>query len=867
MAEMTPMMKQYFNVKEQYPDTILLFRLGDFYEMFFEDAKLASKVLDLVLTGRDCGQEERAPMCGVPYHSADSYIAKLVSCGYKVAICEQTQDPAEAKGLVRREVIRIITPGTVIESNMLDEAKNNYLACLSIFAEKAGVCFIDVSTGQVHLTEFEGKNINEKVIGELVRFGPREVIMNGEAIDKQQLKAFFAKGEGLNMEVLDEEEFLEEKCDQTVLKHFHLNDIQSLAQGITKHGVIALGAALNYLYKVQKTDLGNVYEVDFYSDAKFMRLDSATRRNLELTETMLTREKRGSLLWVLDKTKTAMGKRLMRSFIEQPLVSCAQIMKRQNAVEELVQNSQLREESIELMSGIHDIERLMTRISYGSANARELRSLAQTIEVIKPIKDRLQNCSSNKLCELMNDMDPLTDVLDVIERSIVEDPPFTVREGGMIKDGFNEELNYLKMIVNDGKGFIAGIQEREQERTGIKKLKIGYNRVFGYYIEITNSYKALVPDDYIRKQTLTNCERYITQELKDLESKVLSAQEKMAHLEYEIFNTVRLSVAAELIRIQKTAHALAQLDVFCSLAKVAVSNNYICPHINDSDIIELKDARHPVVELMLDLPFVPNDTLLDCGENTAATITGPNMAGKSTYIRQVAVIAIMAQIGSFVPAYSATMGIIDGVYTRIGACDDLSSGQSTFMVEMSEVANILNNASKKSLIILDEIGRGTSTFDGMSIAQAVLEFVCDPKKLGAKTLFATHYHELTEMEGQVRGIKNYNISCKKRGDDIIFLRRIVRGGADGSYGIEVAKLAGVPKAVVNRAKVILQELETCGDSVSSKTRPKIRDDMQISMQSNQNDEIADQLKSLDVNTLTPIEALAKLYDLVKQANG
>lgn len=870
MAEMTPMMKQYFEIKEQYEDTILLFRLGDFYEMFFEDAKIASRLLELVLTGRDCGQAERAPMCGVPYHSADSYIARLVAKGYKVAICEQTEDPAKAKGLVKRDVVRIITPGTVIDSNMLDESKNNYLACLCVFENRAGICFVDISTGQVHLTEFEESKSEDKLINELVRFSPSEVILNGQAAASPKIKSFLSKQEGLTVETIDESSFDYSNCEKVVLEHFNKSDVQNIAQGISSHGVIALGVSLDYLYAVQKTQLENVREVDFYSDARFMKLDFSARRNLELVETMRNREKKGSLLWVLDKTKTAMGKRLIRSYIEQPLINCVAIIKRQNAVAELVHNAQMRDEIVAQLMNIHDIERLITRISYGTANARELRSLAETVELLPQLKCILNACTSNLLTTICEDIDPLDDMFDLIDRSIAEEPPFTVREGGLIKDGFNAELDSLRLIVNDGKRFIAGIETSEQERTGIKKLKIGYNRVFGYYIEVSNSYKELVPDEYIRKQTLSNCERFITQELKELEAKVLGAQERIAQLEYEIFSQVRTEVAQQLPRIQKTAHAIAQLDVFCSLAKVAASNNYVCPEVNDSDILDIKDGRHPVVELMLGgAPFVPNDTLLDCNDNVTAIITGPNMAGKSTYMRQVALIVIMAQIGSFVPAASATVGIVDSVFTRVGASDDLASGQSTFMVEMSEVASILSNATKKSLIVLDEIGRGTSTFDGMSIARAVLEFVSDRKKLGAKTLFATHYHELTEMENQLSGVKNYNISCKKRGDDIIFLRRIVKGGADGSYGIEVAKLAGVPNSIVNRAKIILNELEQQNPApVTQSVQKTIEpEEFQLSMESGINNEIIENLKTIDVNTLTPIEAMTVLYDLVKQVNN
>lgn len=869
MAELTPMMKQYLQIKEDYKDTILLYRIGDFYEMFYDDAKLASRLLELVLTGRDCGQKERAPMCGVPFHSADSYIAKLVSKGYKVAICEQTEDPAKAKGLVRREVIRIITPGTVIESNMLDESKNNYLCSICVIDSTVGICFADVSTGEIHVTEFELENTQDKVINELERFSPSEIILNASAASQNRLKDYLKKHQEVSSEILEEKKFNSDDCENIVKNHFEVDDVNSLASGMGKQGVIAVGVALDYLYTVQKTSLSNVRTVDYYSETKFMKLDFSARRNLELTETMRNREKRGTLLWVLDKTKTAMGKRLMRSYIDQPLVNCVKIIKRQNAVAELVDNEELRDEIVDNLTSIHDIERLITRISYNTANARELRSLAETIQSLQPIKALVSKCQSNLLKCIYEDIDPLQDVYDYIDNAIHEDPPFTVREGGLIKDSFSEDLDSLRSIVNDGKSFIANIQLKEQEKTGIKKLKIGYNRVFGYYIEVSKSYLDLVPPEYIRKQTLTNCERFITQELKDLESKVLGAQERITSLEYELFCNVRNNVSQQLDRIQKTAHAIAQLDVYCSLAKVAVSNNYVCPEINDSDKIEIKDGRHPVVELMLDgVPFVPNDTLLDNNEDNISIITGPNMAGKSTYMRQVALIVVMAQIGSFVPATFANIGIVDSVFTRVGASDDLASGQSTFMVEMSEVASILENATKNSLIILDEIGRGTSTFDGMSIARAVVEHIADRKKLGAKTLFATHYHELTDMEEEFKGVKNYYISCKKRGDDIIFLRRIVRGACDGSYGIEVAKLAGVPNGVVKRAKVILKELEANNPApVQSNICAIPQQETQISLETGFNNKIIEKLKQIDVNTLTPIESMTMLYELVNEAKN
>ena len=871
MAGYTPMMRQYLEIKEEYKNEILFYRLGDFYEMFFEDAKLVSGVLDLVLTGKDCGMEERAPMCGVPFHSADAYIARLVSKGYKVAICEQMEDPATAKGIVKRGVIRIVTPGTVIETSMLDESKNNYLACAYENDTHVGLCFADVSTGDVNLTTISDSAGNSGVMNELARFSPSEIILNAKAEKIPDIRAYVRRVEGLSIQVVDDSVFDAEKAKSVVSDHFKKTPEEL---GIPNDAAIcALGATLTYLFEVQKTDLLNIRAVNYYTDAKYMHLDFSARRNLELCETMRNRDKRGSLLWVLDKTRTAMGKRLLRTFLEQPLVSCAGIIRRQNAVAYLVENMQLRDEIASNMTNVHDMERLITRISYGTANARELRSLCETVTLLTPIKNLLSGTDTELLSGIEKDIDPLHDILSLIEDAICEDPPFSVREGDMIRSGYNEELDSLREIVSGGKGYLAKIEMAEQERTGIKKLKIGYNRVFGYYIEVSNSFKDLVPEEYIRKQTLSNCERYITQELKELESKVLGAQERITRLEYEIFCSVRDAVAGELDRIQKTSRAIALLDVMCSFAKVSFDNHYVCPEIVENGTIEIHEGRHPVVEKMLDgSPFVPNDTLLDNNENLAAIITGPNMAGKSTYMRQVALIVVMAQIGCFVPAASAKISICDSVFTRVGASDDLAAGQSTFMVEMSEVANILSNATKDSLIILDEIGRGTSTFDGMSIAKAVLEYVCDKKKLGAKTLFATHYHELTEMEEEFCGIRNYNIACKKRGDDIIFLRRIVRGPADGSYGIEVAKLAGVPASVVKRARDVLEQIESGTFSAqgparnASASQSSAEDDaMQLSFGANAQSEILEDLKKLDINTLTPIEAMTYLYDIVKRA--
>ena len=871
MAELTPMMKQYFETKKKYPDTILMFRLGDFYEMFFDDAVVASRELELVLTGRSCGQEERAPMCGVPFHSADSYMARLVAKGYKVAVCEQTEDPALAKGLVKREVTRVLTPGTVIENSMLNEGRNNFLASVFSVGETAGICFVDVSTGAVNLTEVSAPSISEKIINEIGRFMPSEVVFNSAASSFSKVFSFIANKTDALAEELGDGYFNFDECSKLICSHFGKKDLSELELSHTSAAVPALGAALKYLTEVQKNDLENISEISFYSDANFMKLDVSALRNLEIVETLRNREKKGSLLWVLDKTRTPMGKRMIRSWLERPLVSVARITKRHNAVGELVSQPLLRSEVSELMSGIHDLERLMTRISFGTASAKELRALSSAAAQLPYIKEKASQLSSAMLCGIEQNIDTLEDIRTVIDAAIVDEPPFSVREGGMIKDGFHPELDSLRDIVVNGKDYIASIQQKEQERTGIKKLKIGYNRVFGYYIEISNSYKELVPDEYIRKQTLANCERYITQELKDLESKVLGAQDRIVKLEYEIFDDVRKKASDELARVQRTASAIAELDVLCSFAQVAAENNYSCPQISASPVIRITEGRHPVVEKMLDgEPFVPNDTELDCSDNRCAIITGPNMAGKSTYMRQVALIAIMAQAGSFVPASSAEIGIVDSVFTRIGASDDLSAGQSTFMVEMSEVAAILNNATSKSLIIFDEIGRGTSTFDGMSIARAVLEYAADKKKIGAKTLFATHYHELTELEGQIEGVKNYNIAVKKRGDDITFLRRIVRGGADGSYGIEVAKLAGVPKAVVDRAKKVLREIEESGIAMV-KPRDNAADnftedsDMQVSFEDGSSNEIIDKLKKIDVNTLTPIEAMSVLYELTKNA--
>lgn len=861
MAELSPMMKQYFEIKENNKDSILFFRLGDFYEMFFDDAKLASKELDLTLTGRDCGQEERAPMCGVPFHSCEGYIRKLVSKGYKVAICEQTENPAEAKGLVKRDVIRVITPGTVVESGMLDESKNNYIASLFSDGKDAGVCFCDVSTGQLYAAELSGKTVADEIKGQLLSYNPHEILLGGSLANSVALAGFIDEKLVASIEKPNESEYGYLDCLDTVLKHFGSKKTENIKS--RQMVVMALGALLSYLFKTQMTGLERIRDIELYSVSQYMRLDYNTRRNLELTQTMLTKEKRGSLLWVLDKTKTAMGKRLIRSWIEQPLMNVAAIIRRHTAVEELLNNTVKRLELTAALSGILDIQRIMTKIVFGSANARELRSLASACKELPSIKTLLSDCNSAYLRELFSSLDTLEDIYSLIDSAIVEDPPFSVREGGMIKEGYDSSLDSVRRDMTGSTSLLAELEAQEREKTGIPKLKVGYNRVFGYYIEITNSYKALVPESYIRKQTLANCERYITQELKSLESRILGAKDKSVAMEYDIFTRIRKTVSDNLARIEVTTTALATLDVLCSLSNVAADNNYVRPDMTLSSDLRLKNSRHPVVEVLLkNSMFVPNDVFLDCDSNRVAIITGPNMAGKSTYMRQAALIVLMAQIGSFVPCESAEIGIVDAIYTRVGASDDLAAGQSTFMVEMSEVANIVKNATSKSLLVLDEIGRGTSTFDGMSIARAVLEYVANKKHLGAKTLFATHYHELTVLESLMDGVKNYNIAVKKRGDDITFLRKIVKGGADESYGIEVAKLAGIPESIIRRAKEILKEL-TAGAVIDEPIVAIDKNDggSQLSLLNPVNDAVVEKLNAVDINTLTPIEAINLIYEL------
>lgn len=864
MAELSPMMKQYFELKEKCKDSILFFRLGDFYEMFFDDAILVSKELELTLTGRDCGLEERAPMCGVPYHSCEGYIARLIDKGYKIAICDQLSEPS-SKGLVRRGITRVITPGTVIEGTMLDESKNNYICSLYIFEEDIGICFCDVSTGDLLATRLSGLDINKKLINELSKFNPREMLVSGNIEKFKEFNDFINNRLRCSTEIRSADKDFD-FYKQSVLQQFENKSLEELRLSNNIETTIALAILFEYLAETQKIGLERINTVRMYSENEFMRIDISTRRNLELIETMRNKEKRGSLLWVLDKTKTAMGKRLLKTYIEQPLLNVEGILKRQVAVEEIYSDIVFMDTLKEQMSGVYDLERLMTRVVYGSANARDLRSLCFALSKLPAIKDSLLNVKSDFLIEINNDIDTLKDICALIDESIVDEPPTSVREGSIIKHGYDSEIDLLRGDMSNGKGIMAELEIREKEKTGIPKLKIGYNRVFGYFIEVSNSFKNKVPTDYIRKQTLSNCERYITTELKEIEGRVLGAKDRVIQLEYELFCKIRSKVADNLIRIQKTARAIAKLDVMLSFAITSYENGYIKPIVNNGDKIILKDSRHPVVEaLMQESLFVPNDAILDNNENMIAVITGPNMAGKSTYMRQVAIIVLMAQIGCFVPASFAEVGVVESIFTRVGASDDLASGQSTFMIEMMEVAQIMDSATKKSLIILDEIGRGTSTFDGMSIARAVIEFIADREKLGAKTLFATHYHELIELENLLPGVKNYNIAVKKRGDDITFLRRIVRGGTDDSFGIEVAKLAGVPEWIIERAKVILKDIEN--SSLVNNKNFKMKDnDSGILTQEVETPktekEVIDKLLKIDVNTLTPIEAMETLFKLV-----
>ncbi len=859
--EMTPMRRQYFDIKEQNQDCILFFRLGDFYEMFDEDARLAAKELDLTLTTRDRNKpvEEQTPMCGVPYHSVDAYIARLVQKGYKVAICEQVEDPAQAKGIVQREITRIVTPGTVTESCMLEESRNNYMACMYGEDTRIGVAFCDVSTGAFYVTVCAD---SQAAASELGRFAPTEVIRYGKATSDEVLNDALRHRLHCCLDEGKPEQFMAEAAETLLEKHF-AKSVAELGLAGLPEAVMAAGSLLQLLIELQKNDLSHINELHYYTTGVFMELDLDARRNLELAETLRAKDKKGTLLWVLDKTQTPMGGRLLRSWLEKPLLDAGEIISRQNAVEELVNDTVTRGELTEALKYVTDFERVMTRIVTGTVNCRDLLSLAGGLRSLPDIKRLLQSAKSPMLQKLQEAIDSLTDCADLIENTITEKPPLTVREGGIIKKGANAEVDRLNDIMDGGAGIMAAIEAEEREKTGIRTLRVNYNRVFGYYIEVSKSFVDQVPAHYIRRQTLTNNERYITPELKELEEQVLTAKERCTALEYEIFNNLREHLAQQAVRVQVSAAAVAAVDTLCSLATVAVKNNYCRPEISLGNEISISEGRHPVVEKMLkDTLFVPNDTLLGTQDNLISIITGPNMAGKSTYMRQVALITLMAQMGSFVPAKSAKIGLVDRIFTRIGASDDLASGQSTFMVEMAEMASILKYATPKSLLILDEIGRGTSTYDGMAIARAVLEYVANPRQLGAKTLFATHYHELSVIEEQLPGIKNYNIAVKKRGDKMIFLRKIVPGATDDSFGVEVAKLAGLPGGVINRARQILEELENDDSPRPVKVRQPEVDD-QISMLDLSSQQVAQALAAISVETLTPIEAMNELYKLKK----
>ena len=865
--KLSPMMQEYCKTKEEYKDCILFYRLGDFYEMFFDDALLVSKELELTLTGKDCGLEERAPMCGIPFHAADTYINRLIERGHKVAICEQVEDPKKAKGLVKRAVIRVVTPGTTLDATSLDESKNNYLMSIVSIADRFGCAIADITTGDCFLTEVPN---SQKLVDEINKFSPAEIICNDSffmsGVDTDDLKERL----GICIFSLDAWYFDDDTCRKELREHFHVTNLEGLGISDYDSGIIAAGALFLYLKETQKTALSQMTTIRPYTAERYMLIDSSSRRNLELVETLREKQKRGSLLWVLDKTKTAMGARTLRSFVEQPLIDAEEINRRLEALEELNEKPMLRDEIREYLNPVYDLERLVSRISFKSANPRDMVAFASSLEMIPYIKQVLKDFQAPILKEIYKDMDSLEDITDLIKRAIVDEPPLAQKDGGIIREGFNEDVDKFRSARTDGKKWLTELETKERERTGIKSLKIKYNRVFGYALEVTNTFKELVPENYIRKQTLANAERYITEELKNLENMILGAEDKLYALEYELFSNVRDKVGQEVIRIQRTAKAIAGLDVFASLALVAERNHYVRPKVNEGGIIDIKGGRHPVVEQMIDNDmFIANDTYLDNTKKRISIITGPNMAGKSTYMRQTALIVLMAQSGSFVPADKAVIGIVDRIFTRVGASDDLASGQSTFMVEMTEVANILRNATAKSLLILDEIGRGTSTFDGLAIAWAVIEHISNTKLCGAKTLFATHYHELTELEGKLSGVTNYCIAVKEKGDDIVFLRKIVKGGADKSYGIQVAKLAGVPDSVINRAKELVEELSDADitaavkDLASPKKKPKVEMDMaQMSLfDTVQDNDIIEELKGIDIGNLTPMEALNTLYNL------
>lgn len=860
---LSPMMKQYFSVKNKYKDHILFFRLGDFYEMFFEDAIIVSKELELTLTGRDCGLDERAPMCGIPYHASEMYIKRLIELGHRVAICEQLTDPKDVKnGIVERDVIRIVTPGTLTESALLDESKNNYICAAFAAEDECSVCFADISTGEVHLFKKTGKDVQTETINELSRFAPAEVLFNDKFLDYRQVTEFIKSKMNCSVQMLDWESFDISVKKDVILKQFSVPELCEIGLNEDSYEAKCVCGLFDYISDTQKALVGRFTEIKRYNDSYFMELDLTARRNLELTETMRNKEKKGSLLWVLDHTQTSMGKRLLKAYIEQPLIKPAIIINRLDAVEQLCRQSVIREELSDQLSGVYDIERLMTRVMYKTATPRDLKALSFTALKMPDIKMLLENFNSRLLRELNQNIHTLTEISGLIENALMDEPSVNAKEGGVIKDGFNEELDRLRDIIKNGKGIIDEIEQREKERTGIKNLKLGYNRVFGYYIEVTKSYYDKIPPEYIRKQTLANCERFITDELKKAENEILGANEKVLSLEYDIFCEVRDFVATQLVKVQETASAIAQLDVLCSFAYTSLKNEYTKPDIAIDGIIDIKDGRHPVVELMLtDEMYVPNDTYLDTGNSRMSIITGPNMSGKSTYMRQTALICLMAQIGCFVPARYAKISIVDKIFTRVGASDDLTAGQSTFMVEMSEVADILKNATKQSLVILDEVGRGTSTYDGISIATAVAEYIANSRILGCKTLFATHYHELIKLEDELEGVKNYSVAVKKRGDNIKFLRKIVPGGVDDSYGIDVAKLAGLPNRVLNRAKQLLAEMET-EKSLHGHEKPQD----QISFGAIGSERIIDKLRKTNVDELTDEDAkyfLKELCDMLE----
>lgn len=861
MAKISPMMQQYLEVKAQYPDHILLYRVGDFYEMFYDDAQVVSKELDMTLTGKDCGLEERAPMCGMPYHACDGYIARLIANGHKVCVCEQVEDPKSAKGLVKREVVKVVTPGTVTDSDMLDAAKNNFLAALMIKYEIAALCFADVSTGELFLTYIPDYS-EQDIINELCKFTPSEVLITEEGLALKEVREYCSGRLNALVSTFNDS-FDMHEISEKILAHFNAASLSEL-EIENEAQLSALYIALSYIAGTQKCDIGYINKLEVYSKAQFMELDISTRRNLEITESMRHGTKQGSLLNILDKTKTSMGGRKLRTMLERPLVKVNDINKRLNAVEELKGSAIERDRLIDCLKSVHDLERLMTRLMLGSGNAKDLIAFKSAFEVLPRIKQSLSGFKSALINSIDSNITEHNELFNIIDNAIIENPPFTIKDGGIIKDGYDEAVDENRHLMRDAKTLISELEQREKDSTGIKSLKISYNRVFGYYIEVTKMYYDLIPESYIRKQTLANCERFVTQELKELETKILYASERVQAREYEIFCNIRELVKAQFTSIKNTSEALAMLDVLISLAIVAQQNDYVRPDVDLSDEINIVGGRHPVVETVLrDALFVPNDMHLDCQSNRVMVLTGPNMAGKSTYMRQNAMIILMAQIGSFVPAKSAHIGIVDKIFTRVGASDDLASGQSTFMLEMLEVANILKNATSRSFLVFDEIGRGTSTYDGMSIAKAVVEFVVNKKKIGAKTLFATHYHELCELADRIDGVVNYNVAVKKRGDDIVFLRKIIPGGTDDSFGIEVAALAGVDGWIVKRAKEILKELETEG-KVKIITKYE-NDDSQLSMTDMGSAEIMERLRSLDVSTITPIEAMSILYELSNKA--